>query len=50
MDKTRLTSKSSQEIRTEMRISNVNLKGDLFSKIYVWVDIPIPKQICVLSE
>ena len=35
MDKTRLALTFSQEIRTETRISNFNLKGDLVGKIYV---------------
>ena len=34
-EKTRFALKFSQEIRTETRISNFNLKGDLVRKIYV---------------
>ena len=36
MGKKRLASKISQEIRTEMRISNFNLKWGLVRKIYAW--------------
>ena len=35
MEKTRLSLKFSQEIRTETRISHFNLRGDLVGKIYV---------------
>ena len=35
-EKKRLPLKFSHEIRTETRISNFNLKGDLVCNIYVW--------------
>ena len=38
-EKTRFALKFFQEIRTETRISNFNLKGGLVRNIYVWGDI-----------